>query len=192
MARPPGRHRSPSPIELTDEDGEPRWWQTVKKQRLIIIAALVVACLTTAALLGMSRGGSNGAPAEFHYPRPGEPTSIGTPTSTPTGAITSSPSSRRGGPGTGDGPDTDPRYDSCAEVVDAGLGPYRAGRDPEYSWYPDDDRDGMACERAPARPRPVHYRSCAEAIEAGAAPLRRGEPGYSRRLDRDGDGVACD
>jgi hypothetical protein len=36
------------------------------------------------------------------------------------------------------------------------------------------------------------YRSCAEAIAAGAAPLYAGQPGYSRALDRDGDGVACE
>ncbi|WP_238334644.1 excalibur calcium-binding domain-containing protein [Kribbella amoyensis] len=38
----------------------------------------------------------------------------------------------------------------------------------------------------------VAFRSCAEARAAGKAPLRRGEPGYSRDLDRNGDGVACD
>jgi hypothetical protein len=27
---------------------------------------------------------------------------------------------------------------------------------------------------------------------AGAAPLYRGQPGYSSKLDRDGDGVACE
>lgn len=36
------------------------------------------------------------------------------------------------------------------------------------------------------------YASCAAARAAGAAPLRRGEPGYSTRLDRDRDGVACE
>ncbi|MET9876885.1 excalibur calcium-binding domain-containing protein [Actinacidiphila glaucinigra] len=36
------------------------------------------------------------------------------------------------------------------------------------------------------------YANCAAAREAGAAPLHRGDPGYSRSLDRDGDGVACD
>jgi hypothetical protein len=36
------------------------------------------------------------------------------------------------------------------------------------------------------------YRSCAEAEAAGAAPLYAGQPGYSRKLDRDGDGVACE
>jgi hypothetical protein len=36
------------------------------------------------------------------------------------------------------------------------------------------------------------FRSCAEARAAGAAPLYAGQPGYSRALDRDGDGVACE
>ena len=36
------------------------------------------------------------------------------------------------------------------------------------------------------------YANCAEALEAGAAPLHRGDPGYSTRLDRDGDGTACE
>ncbi|MEW2417569.1 excalibur calcium-binding domain-containing protein [Streptomyces sp. NPDC046866] len=38
----------------------------------------------------------------------------------------------------------------------------------------------------------VSFKSCAEARAAGAAPMRRGEPGYSRSLDRDNDGIACD
>jgi len=38
----------------------------------------------------------------------------------------------------------------------------------------------------------VQYASCAEARAAGAAPLRKSDPGYSPRLDRDGDGVACE
>lgn len=36
------------------------------------------------------------------------------------------------------------------------------------------------------------FANCAEARAAGAAPLYRGQPGYSSRLDRDGDGVACE
>lgn len=38
----------------------------------------------------------------------------------------------------------------------------------------------------------VRYRNCAEARAAGVAPIRRGEPGYSRHLDRDNDGIACE
>lgn len=45
-----------------------------------------------------------------------------------------------------------------------------------------------------AKPPPsdVYYANCDAVRAAGAAPLRRGDPGYSRKLDRDGDGVACE
>jgi hypothetical protein len=39
---------------------------------------------------------------------------------------------------------------------------------------------------------PVHYPSCAAAGVTRSTPIRRGEPGYGRHLDPDGDGVACD
>ncbi|MBN2980094.1 excalibur calcium-binding domain-containing protein [Cohnella algarum] len=38
----------------------------------------------------------------------------------------------------------------------------------------------------------VVYETCKAAREAGAAPLYVGDPGYSKKLDRDGDGVACE
>lgn len=53
-------------------------------------------------------------------------------------------------------------------------------------------------EPAPALPTEemeapeVYYRTCREARAAGAAPLLRGDPGYRKALDRDGDGKACD
>lgn len=37
-----------------------------------------------------------------------------------------------------------------------------------------------------------YYRNCSSARAAGAAPIKRGEPGYARHLDRDGDGLACE
>ena len=37
-----------------------------------------------------------------------------------------------------------------------------------------------------------YYSNCSQARAAGAAPIREGAAGYSRRLDRDGDGVACE
>lgn len=40
--------------------------------------------------------------------------------------------------------------------------------------------------------QPVTYASCAEVREAYKAPLHRGDPGYSTKLDRDGDGTACE
>ncbi|GAA4934199.1 excalibur calcium-binding domain-containing protein [Actinoplanes utahensis] len=38
----------------------------------------------------------------------------------------------------------------------------------------------------------VYYANCTAARNAGAAPLYRGQPGYRAKLDRDGDGVACE
>jgi hypothetical protein len=37
-----------------------------------------------------------------------------------------------------------------------------------------------------------YFRNCAEARAAGAAPILMGQPGYSRFLDADGDGIACE
>jgi hypothetical protein len=36
------------------------------------------------------------------------------------------------------------------------------------------------------------FGNCTEARAAGAAPVYRGQPGYSSKLDRDGDGVGCE
>ncbi|MFB7252503.1 DUF1524 domain-containing protein [Microbacterium sp. NPDC056234] len=44
----------------------------------------------------------------------------------------------------------------------------------------------------PAPPSNVYYENCTAVRNAGAAPIRTGDPGYSRKLDRDGDGVACE
>jgi hypothetical protein len=38
----------------------------------------------------------------------------------------------------------------------------------------------------------TYYANCSAARAAGAAPVRAGDPGYSRKLDRDGDGVGCE
>lgn len=43
------------------------------------------------------------------------------------------------------------------------------------------------------KPKPsVYYANCAAVRADGAAPIYRGDPGYSSKLDRDGDGVACE
>jgi hypothetical protein len=42
------------------------------------------------------------------------------------------------------------------------------------------------------KPAEVAYASCDEVRAAGKAPLHVGAPGYSSKLDRDGDGTACD
>jgi hypothetical protein len=76
----------------------------------------------------------------------------------------------------------------------------------------DADSDGIACESLPnessATTTPDYsasddasassgssdasYANCSEARAAGAAPLYSGDPGYSSRLDGDGDGIACE
>ncbi|MEO8556268.1 MAG: excalibur calcium-binding domain-containing protein [Actinomycetota bacterium] len=38
----------------------------------------------------------------------------------------------------------------------------------------------------------VFYANCTAARAAGAAPIHRGDPGYATKLDRDGDGIACE
>lgn len=50
-----------------------------------------------------------------------------------------------------------------------------------------------ASEPAPApAPAPVYYENCDAVRAAGAAPIHAGDPGYSNKLDRDGDGTACE
>ncbi|MET4050535.1 MULTISPECIES: DUF1524 domain-containing protein [unclassified Rhodococcus (in: high G+C Gram-positive bacteria)] len=44
---------------------------------------------------------------------------------------------------------------------------------------------------APA-PSSVYYTNCSAVRAAGAAPIRAGQPGYSSKLDGDGDGVGCE
>ena len=50
--------------------------------------------------------------------------------------------------------------------------------------------------KPPAVPKPppadVYYANCDAVRAAGAAPIYRGQPGYSSKLDRDGDGVGCE
>jgi hypothetical protein len=45
---------------------------------------------------------------------------------------------------------------------------------------------------APAAPGNVYYANCGAARAAGAAPVMAGDPGYSRKLDRDSDGIGCE
>ena len=49
-------------------------------------------------------------------------------------------------PQTSGGEGLDSRYSTCADAKAAGKGPYYKGVDPEYAWYRDGDKDGIACE----------------------------------------------
>jgi hypothetical protein len=50
----------------------------------------------------------------------------------------------------------------------------------------------MELRAAPAKGGADSFADCDAARAAGVAPLLRGLPGYSARLDPDGDGVACE
>lgn len=45
---------------------------------------------------------------------------------------------------------------------------------------------------APEQSWDVFYQNCDAVRAAGAAPIYSGDPGYSRKLDRDGDGIGCE
>lgn len=53
-------------------------------------------------------------------------------------------------------------------------------------------RQTSAPQRAYGGGGSTYYANCSAARAAGAAPVRRGDPGYSSKLDRDGDGVGCE
>ncbi|WP_432548237.1 GmrSD restriction endonuclease domain-containing protein [Kineococcus sp. SYSU DK004] len=89
-------------------------------------------------------------------------------------------------------PVLDPGAEPPADLDERGPaepdGPVPDGPDPEV--LPPEDQ-----AEAPLPPEPddeVFFENCAAARAAGAAPLRAGGPGYAARLDRDGDGVACE
>lgn len=51
---------------------------------------------------------------------------------------------------------------------------------------------GSSRSRSSAYSGNASFSNCSEVRAAGAAPIRSGDAGYSRRLDRDGDGIACE
>jgi len=51
--------------------------------------------------------------------------------------------------------------------------------------------DGPAASPA-AQDRTVSYSGCNEVRAKGRAPLYEGQPGYSEKMDGDGDGIACE
>lgn len=71
---------------------------------------------------------------------------------------------------------------------DRKRGGYHCHRPQAQAQQPQVAQGAALSAEQPARP----FANCAEARAAGAAPVRRGEAGYSRKLDRDGDGVGCE
>ncbi|MFC8272173.1 excalibur calcium-binding domain-containing protein [Streptomyces sp. NPDC057271] len=96
-------------------------------------------------------------------------------------------------------------YPNCDAARAAGAAPVRRG-DIGYGSHLDRDGDGVGCEPysggsggsggstsgSGGGGGSTYYANCSAARDAGAAPVRRGDPGYGRHLDRDGDGVGCE
>ncbi|GGL27501.1 excalibur calcium-binding domain-containing protein [Nocardia jinanensis] len=58
-----------------------------------------------------------------------------------------------------------------------------------------EDSHPLPADRAESEPEEdsnPYYISCAHARRETGTPLLGGQPGYSRQLDEDGDGVACE
>ncbi|QIF81633.1 MULTISPECIES: excalibur calcium-binding domain-containing protein [Brevundimonas] len=93
----------------------------------------------------------------------------------------------------------------AASAVPIAVAAHSGGLNAE-GCHNDRKRGGYHCHRAgggsssPSRPRGLRssppssgaFANCTAARAAGAAPVRRGDPGYGRHLDRDGDGVGCE
>ncbi len=99
-------------------------------------------------------------------------------------------------------------YENCAAAEAAGAAPVYEG-EAGYAGWLDRDSDGIGCEISSwdsydggssdssdipisSDGNTVYFKNCTVARAAGAAPVYAGDPGYSRKLDRDGDGVGCE
>lgn len=98
------------------------------------------------------------------------------PTGEPFGDLTAG-----GGAGVGAGADTGPSVPEAPAPVAPAPPPVVEAPAPQTP----------AAPAAPAAPA-GGFANCAAARAAGAAPLYAGSPGYAPKLDRDGDGVACE
>jgi len=58
--------------------------------------------------------------------------------------------------------------------------------------FPNQSQSNQDLIQADQTEADIVFNSCAEAKAANAAPIKIGEPGYSKKLDRDGDGIACE
>ncbi|TDB79862.1 excalibur calcium-binding domain-containing protein [Micromonospora sp. KC721] len=171
----------------------------------IVVGGVLLACCGFAglgALVGDEEPEANASPSL-------SPSSTAVvPTADPLAAVSASPSivaepsrtiaAPKPKPTTAAPQPKEPYYRNCDAVRAAGKDPLYEG-DPGFRPALDRDGDGEACEpdggngdTGPAPDGDVYYANCSAVRAAGAAPIRKGDPGYSRKLDRDGDGIACE
>ncbi|MEU1761231.1 excalibur calcium-binding domain-containing protein [Micromonospora sp. NPDC005652] len=176
---------------------------------LLASVALVGCCCIRSCDTDPSSTSSTGraAPA-FVAAAPSTPATTAPSADAATATVSAAPSSAAAKPKPKPSPPT-VRYVDCAAVRRAGAAPLRRG-EPGYRSGLDRDGDGRACESSEGGSTggsssggstgggsgssggSVYYANCSAVRAAGKAPLHRGDPGYSRKLDRDGDGTACE
>jgi len=72
-------------------------------------------------------------------------------------------------------------------------GPGGADLGPSHAPTPKPKATPKPTKKAAKQPAAdVYYQNCTAVWDAGAGPIYAGDPGYSRKLDRDGDGVGCE
>ncbi|AXT86847.1 calcium-binding protein [Aeromicrobium sp. A1-2] len=82
---------------------------------------------------------------------------------------------------------------SCVDMLAPAPGPApTAAALPKSKPKPTTPAPARKLASTPEAPASTFYANCTAVRAAGAAPIRRGQAGYSRKLDRDGDGIACE
>lgn len=64
--------------------------------------------------------------------------------------------------------------------------------EPEPSATPTKSKKPKATKKKAAPEPTLRYPSCNEVWAGGQGPFKEGEPGYTKQLDPDGDGIACE
>lgn len=170
----PLRKGRPMPEPMPDSAPTSRAAKVANRRRFVLfVVALIVAIAAGTAIFGVVL--ANPPPMAQS---PQVPARVA-----PEPAVQPPPTTGRGAPGeqapppagkSGSPPSTTtPRRDATTKPA-AGVG-------------------GDAATPAPPSTSPtVYYQNCNKARRAGAAPLHPGDPGYRTKLDKDGNGIACD
>ena len=87
---------------------------------------------------------------------------------------------------------TDGGVVSPVEVQQQAAPTQEAAPEPAQTQAPATEPTAQPQQQETQQDANVHYKNCTAVRAAGKAPLHRGDPGYAPRLDRDGDGIACE
>ena len=152
-------------------------------------------------------GGSHLAPTPEEATTTAPSSTTSKPTSTASTTTKASPSRRSPKsspqPSTKSSPTSEPKPETTEEDPSPSIAPEPSEQLPQpvreephvdsqpHGFVAPVDAGAPAATGAPA-PAITYFKNCAQARAAGAAPIYRGEPGYRGKLDRDGDGVACE